>query len=47
MSAEDLARMVLAANDGISLHSLLDGGQPIYRSFLKLVLSNIVAHDRH
>ncbi|BBX25750.1 TetR/AcrR family transcriptional regulator [Mycolicibacterium alvei] len=41
VSALDLARVILAANDGVTLNSLIDG-QPVYRPFLRMVLSNIV-----
>ncbi|AIY46665.1 TetR/AcrR family transcriptional regulator [Mycolicibacterium fortuitum] len=39
--AVDLARVILAANDGVTLNSLLDG-QAVYRPFLRMVLANIV-----
>lgn len=39
--ALDLARVVLAANDGVTLDSLLDE-QAVYRPFLHMVLANIV-----
>ncbi|OMC31577.1 TetR family transcriptional regulator [Mycobacterium sp. GA-1841] len=39
--AMDLARVVLAANDGVTLNSLLDD-QAIYRPFLRMVLANII-----
>lgn len=39
--ALDLARVVLAANDGVTLDSLLDE-QAVYRPFLRMVLANIV-----
>lgn len=39
--ALDLARVILAANDGVTLNSLLDE-QAVYRPFLRMVLSNIV-----
>lgn len=42
MPALDLARVILAANDGVTLNSLLDG-QPVFHPFLRLVISNIVA----
>ncbi|WP_193046025.1 TetR/AcrR family transcriptional regulator [Mycolicibacterium baixiangningiae] len=40
MEAETLARVVLAANDGITLDSHLDG-QDLYRPYLQLVMSGI------
>lgn len=39
--AQDLARVILAANDGVTLNSLLDD-QAVYRPFLRMVLANIV-----
>ncbi|MDF3335971.1 TetR/AcrR family transcriptional regulator [Mycolicibacterium septicum] len=39
--ALDLARVILAANDGVTLNSLLDG-QAVYRPFLRMVMANIV-----
>lgn len=39
--AVDLARVILAANDGVTLNSLLDD-QAVYRPFLRMVLANIV-----
>jgi AcrR family transcriptional regulator len=44
MPAEDMARVVLAANNGVTLHSLLDD-RAVYRPFLKMVIANIVAPD--
>lgn len=41
IDAETLARVVLAANDGITLGSHLDG-RDLYRPYLQLVLSSIV-----
>jgi len=40
MDAVDLARVVLAANDGVTLHSLLDE-QAVYRPFLQMVIGQI------
>lgn len=40
MEAETLARVILAANDGITLDSHLDG-EDLYRPYLKLVMSSI------
>lgn len=40
MEAETLARVVLAANDGITLNSLLDG-EDLYRPYLQLVISSV------
>jgi AcrR family transcriptional regulator len=40
--ALDLARVILAANDGVTLSSLVDGAA-VYRSFLQMVVSHIVA----
>ena len=40
IEAETLARVVLAANDGITLDSHLDG-QDLYRPYLQLVMSSI------
>ena len=42
MEAIDLARVVLAANDGVTLNSLVDG-HDVYRPFLRMVIANIVA----
>ena len=42
MEAVDLARVVLAANDGVTLNSLVDG-RDVYRPFLRMVIANIVA----
>lgn len=39
--AVDLARVILAANDGVTLNSLVDD-QAVYRPFLRMVLANIV-----
>ncbi|MBU9765080.1 TetR/AcrR family transcriptional regulator [Mycobacterium sp. TNTM28] len=39
--ALDLARVILAGNDGVTLNSLLDD-QAVYRPFLRMVLANIV-----
>lgn len=39
--ALDPARVILAANDGVTLNSLLDG-QAVYRPFLRMVMANIV-----
>ncbi|OWL93337.1 TetR family transcriptional regulator [Mycolicibacterium peregrinum] len=39
--ALDLARVILAANDGVTLNSLVDD-QAVYRPFLRMVLANIV-----
>lgn len=44
MPAPDLARVVLAANDGVTLDSLVDD-EPVYRPFLQLVVSSIVPPD--
>lgn len=41
LPALELARVILAANDGVTLNSLLDG-QAVYRPFLRMVLANIV-----
>lgn len=41
MPAVDLARVILAANDAVSLNSLLDDAA-VYRPFLQLVISQIV-----
>jgi AcrR family transcriptional regulator len=41
MPAPDLARVILAANDAVSLNSLLDDAA-VYRPFLQLVISQIV-----
>jgi AcrR family transcriptional regulator len=40
MDAETLARIVLAANDGITLDSHLDG-EDLYRPYLELVMSSV------
>jgi len=40
MDAVDLARVILAANDGVTLHSLLDE-QAVYRPFLRMVIGQI------
>lgn len=40
IDAETLARVVLAANDGITLDSHLDG-RDLYRPYLRLVMSSI------
>lgn len=40
MPAETLARIVLAANDGITLESHLDG-EDLYRPYLELVMSSV------
>jgi AcrR family transcriptional regulator len=40
MDAETLARIVLAANDGITLDSHLDG-EDLYRPYLQLVMSSV------
>lgn len=40
MEAETLARVVLAAHDGITLNSLLDG-EDLYRPYLQLVISSV------
>ncbi|VEG47041.1 TetR family transcriptional regulator [Mycolicibacterium flavescens] len=40
MEAETLARVILAANDGITLDSHLDG-EDLYRPYLQLVMSSI------
>ena len=40
MPAETLARVVLAANDGITLDSHLDG-EDLYRPYLQLIMSSI------
>lgn len=40
MDAETLARVVLAANDGITLDSHLDG-EDLYRPYLELVMSSV------
>jgi AcrR family transcriptional regulator len=40
--ADELARVVLAANNGVTLHSLLDD-HAVYRPFLRMVIANIVA----
>ena len=42
MEAVDLARVVLAANDGVTLNSLVDG-RDVYRPFLRMVIAHIVA----
>ena len=42
----DLARVILAANDGVTLHSLLDG-HDVYRPFLQMVIANIVVAGPH
>mgnify|MGYP002138301131 CR=1 FL=1 len=42
MDAVDLARVVLAANDGVTLNSLVDG-RDVYRPFLRMVIAHIVA----
>jgi hypothetical protein len=42
MDAETLARIVLAANDGITLESHLDG-EDLYRPYLELVMSSVRA----
>ncbi len=42
IDAETLARVVLAANDGITLDSHIDG-QDLYRPYLQLVMSAIEA----
>lgn len=39
--ALDPARVILAANDGVMLNSLLDG-QAVSRPFLRMVMANIV-----
>lgn len=44
IEAETLARVVLAANDGITLHSHLDG-ENLYRPYLQLVVSSIKSPD--
>lgn len=40
IEAETLARVVLAANDGITLNSHLDG-EDLYRPYLQLVISSV------
>ena len=40
IEAETLARVILAANDGITLDSHLDG-QDLYRPYLQLIMSSI------
>ncbi|BBY37977.1 hypothetical protein MMAN_21110 [Mycobacterium mantenii] len=40
MSAADLARVILATNDGVTLNSFVDG-EDLYRPFLQLVTSSI------
>lgn len=40
IEAETLARVVLAANDGITLDSHLDG-EDLYRPYLQLVMSSV------
>lgn len=45
MPALELARVVLAANDGVTLNSLLDD-QAVFRPFLHMVVANIVAPQR-
>jgi len=40
MDAVALARVILAANDGVTLHSLLDE-QAVYRPFLRMVIGQI------
>jgi AcrR family transcriptional regulator len=42
MDAVDLARVILAANDGVTLNSVLDN-RDVYRPFLRMVIANIVA----
>lgn len=42
MPALELARVILAANDGVTLNSLLDD-QAVFRPFLRMVVANIVA----
>jgi AcrR family transcriptional regulator len=42
MPALELASVILAANDGVTLNSLLDG-QAVFRPFLRMVVANIVA----
>ena len=42
MEAVDLARVVLAANDGVTLNSVVDG-RDVYRPFLRMVIASIVA----
>lgn len=42
MPAPELASVILAANDGVTLNSLLDG-QAVFRPFLRMVVANIVA----
>ncbi|WKG00752.1 TetR/AcrR family transcriptional regulator [Mycolicibacterium sp. HK-90] len=44
--AMDLARVVLAANDGVTLNSFVDE-QAVYRPFLRMVLANIVVPKGH
>jgi AcrR family transcriptional regulator len=44
--AMDLARVILAANDGVTLNSLLDE-RAVYRPFLRMVLANIVVPKVH
>lgn len=44
IDAETLARVVLAANDGITLDSHLDG-EDLYRPYLQLVISSIRVAD--
>ncbi len=44
--ALDLARVILAANDGVTLNSLIDG-QAVYRPFLHMVIANIVVPKDH
>lgn len=45
MPALELARVILAANDGVTLNSLLDD-QAVFRPFLRMVVANIVAPQR-
>ncbi|ORB28214.1 TetR/AcrR family transcriptional regulator [Mycolicibacterium parafortuitum] len=42
MEAETLARIVLAANDGVTLDSHIDG-EDLYRPYLQLVISSVRA----
>lgn len=44
IDADTLARVILAANDGITLDSYLDG-QDLYRPYLQLVISSIHTPD--
>jgi hypothetical protein len=41
MPADDLARVILAVNDGVTLGSQLDGVN-LYRPYLQLVVSAVV-----